>query len=184
MTYLDAQLPVMIRVGALRLLGRAGLTRQDLPDLEQQLLACVLRAESRFDPARASERTFYARVIANEGSKLVRARQAMKRGQRAASLDEVGEEGACLGSTIAQDAHQRRLERCPRTAEEQAELKFDMDEFIQRLPEHLAKLAEEMKNKPIAQIARELGVPRTTLNGLVEVLRRRLEAAGFREHLR
>lgn len=180
MTYLDAQLPTMIRVGAIKLLGRAGLTPQDLPDLEQELLAFVLRAESKFDPAKASERTYFARVIRNGGSKLLRARQAMKRKQKVTSLDGVGQDGASLGATIAQDVHQARLERSPRSPEELAELELDMDEFIQRLPKRLGKLAEDMKNKSLVQIARELGVPRTTLYGLVAELRGRLEAAGLR----
>jgi hypothetical protein len=60
---------------------------------------------------------------------------------------------------------------------------MDLAEALARLPAELRDLAEQLRDRPLAAIARERGVPRSTLNEVRQRLRRRLEKAGLRDYL-
>jgi transposase-like protein len=59
----------------------------------------------------------------------------------------------------------------------------DLAEVIDSMPGELRDLAKRMKTQSISAIAREIGVPRTTLNDAVRRLRQRFEQAGLRDYL-
>ncbi|MCX7428988.1 MAG: hypothetical protein NTW96_25600 [Planctomycetia bacterium] len=51
------------------------------------------------------------------------------------------------------------------------------------LPDRLRDLAERLKSQTISKIARDIGVPRTTLNESVRRLRQRFENGGLKDYL-
>jgi transposase-like protein len=54
---------------------------------------------------------------------------------------------------------------------------------MQRLPPRLAQLAEKLKEHSLAEAARQLGTPRSTLQGWVRQLRERFEQAELQHYL-
>jgi len=58
-----------------QLVGKAGLTKSDREDIEQELTLHLLERWDHYDPSRGSERTFVARVIDNEVARLLRDRR-------------------------------------------------------------------------------------------------------------
>jgi hypothetical protein len=59
----------------------------------------------------------------------------------------------------------------------------DITEVVTKLPDELRDLAERLKTRSVSEIARDMGVPRTTLNESVRRLCRRFESAGLKDYL-
>ena len=171
-----------------QILGRAGYKRQDRQDLEHELLARLLQGLKLFDPAVAHRKSFVTAVVERAVANILRDAKAEKRDhERISSLQVLiqvtEEETAELSETIGDRELNCRRCRDPRSEEDLAQLTFDLGEFLATLPEELRDLAERLKTQSIAAIAREVGVPRTTLNDSVRHLRQRFEQAGLRDYL-
>jgi hypothetical protein len=70
-----------------------------------------------------------------------------------------------------------------RRAAEQHQLRLDVDEQLRTLPALLREVAGRLRYGTKAQFARDLGIPPTTLYGLLRDLRRRFERAGLNHYL-
>ena len=55
--------------------------------------------------------------------------------------------------------------------------------MIATLPESWQRMLELRKTRPMSEVARELGLPRTTLNDRMRLVRQRFEDACLREYL-
>jgi RNA polymerase sigma-70 factor (ECF subfamily) len=88
-----------------------------------------------------------------------------------------------LGETISQREYNARRRRFPRSPAELAQLAGDVADVLAKAPEELRDLAERLKTQSVSEIARDTGVPRTTLYEAVRHLRRRFESAGLKEYL-
>ena len=171
-----------------QIIGRAGYTKQDRKDLEHELITRLLQGLKLFDPSVAHRKSFVTAVVERAVANILRDAKAEKRQHdRVTSLHlliEVTEDGPTeLGETMTMREFNCRRCRDPRSEEELAQLTFDLGEFLATLPEELRDLAERLKTQSIAAIAREVGVPRTTLNDTVRHLRQRFEQAGLRDYL-
>jgi RNA polymerase sigma-70 factor, ECF subfamily len=171
-----------------QIIGRAGFKKQDREDLEHELLTRLLQSLKSFNPDVAHRKAFVTAVVERDVANILRDKQAEKRDhRRIGSLHvsiEVTEDGPVeLTDIIGNREHNSR--RCcdPLDGEELAQLVFDLAGAMQLLPEDLRHLAEQLKTKSKAQIARELGMPRTTLHERVRTLRQRFEQAGLREYV-
>ena len=179
----------LIRCKARQLVNKAGFTKDDVEDLEQEMTLDLLMRLPKFDVNKATQKTFVARLVERKISKLIRHRRQEMRDyrRRARSLNEPikDEDGGIVerGDTIAEEEINRRLGRRSRTAQEDLELALDTAETLSRLPEHLRRLCELLKTGTIAEAARQLGIPRTTLNDHVRKLREMFEHAGLRDYL-
>ena len=179
----------LIRHRARRLVATAGFAPGDIEDIQQDLIVDLLERLPKFDPAKATHKTFVARVIDRKVAKLIRHRNSQKRDPRreACSLNECiddGEGGSVERiQTIAAEEADRGLGRQARSDQETAELSLDVEEVLNRLPDNLRRLCELLKTGSIADAARAMGVPRTTLNDHVKKLREFFEAAGLRDYL-
>jgi RNA polymerase sigma-70 factor (ECF subfamily) len=154
---------------ARQLVGQAGYTEDDIEDIEQDLTLDLLERLPKFDPAKATLNTFVARCIDHKVSQLLRHRQTeMRDHQReACSLNdevEVGEEElAERHTTISQDEHDLRIGKHNRPAAERADLQLDVAAVLADLPPELREVAEMLTTMPVAEVARTLGIPRSTL---------------------
>jgi RNA polymerase sigma-70 factor (ECF subfamily) len=171
-----------------QIIGRAGFTRQDRKDLEQELIARLLQGLKSFDPKVAHRKIFVTTVVERAFRNVLRDKQAEKRDhRRICSLHlqiQVTDDGPTdLAKSISDRELDSRRRRDPRSAEELSELASDLDEVLASLPEELRDLAERLKTQSISAIARELGVPRTTLNDRVRQLRKRFQHTGLRDYL-
>jgi RNA polymerase sigma-70 factor (ECF subfamily) len=178
-----------IRHRARQLARTEGIAAQDIEDIRQDLIVDLLERLPKFDPAKATCNTFVARIIDRKVAKLIRDRNCEKRDPRReeCSLNECiddGEGGSVERvQTIAADEADRRLGRQARSDQETAELALDVEAVLKRLPDNLRRLCELLKTGSIADAARAMGVPRTTLNDHVKKLREVFEAAGLRDYL-
>jgi hypothetical protein len=94
-----------------------------------------------------------------------------------------GESPTRLSNTIGDREYNRRRGRHPRSAEELQSLSSDLAAVIGSLPTDQQHLAEKLKSESIAGSARELGIPRTTLNDAVRRLQTRFIQSHVDDHL-
>ncbi len=178
----------IIRRKIKQLIGRAGFTKQDREDLEQELILRLLQRWPRFNPNLAHRNVFTTTVIERFVATILRDKQAEKRDhRRVTSLNvtvNIGEdETAELADTISKRELDAQRGRSPHSDEELAQLRQDLAEIIAKLPEKLKALAERLKTETVSEIARNLGIPRTTLHESVRRLRQRFENTGLKEYL-
>ena len=171
------------------LIGRYGLTPDDREDLEQEMALDLLLRLPKFDPERACLNTFIARVVERRVSTIIRHRTAAKRDCRShvCSLDEPipGVEGCSTRhDMISQGDCDLRVGRYGRSEVERLDLRIDVSLVLAGLPPELRALAERLCTHSVTEIARELGVPRSTLyeTGIAR-LRKAFEDKGLDEYL-
>jgi len=157
----------LIRHKARQLVGKAGYTKDDVEDIEQDLIRDLLERLPKFDPARATLNTFADRVIGSRVCNLLRHRQTEMRDCRreAFSLnDEIEtEDGPMqLHETVSQDEVDLRTDRYTRPAAERDHLNFDLKAVIVSLPPELQEVAEMLRSHSVAEVVRALGIPRRT----------------------
>jgi RNA polymerase sigma factor (sigma-70 family) len=164
----------IIRRKARLLASRAGFTKQDHQDLEQELVLRLLQSLDLFDPEQAHPNVFITTVIERSVAMILRERRAKKRdGGVVRSLDQ------------SQTKDGNPVEpKDPHPGDQEAfDLASDLAEVLTRLPDKLSALAERLKRQSLSQVARDLGLPRTTLQRQVQRLRKCFEDAGLRIYL-
>ena len=153
-----------IRRAAAKLIGRAGYTRADREDVENDFVADLLHRLPRFDPRRATLGTFVRRVIENRLATALRDARAQKRDfcRNAGSLnrDFRDEDGRAVdrSQTIPQDATAKRTGRTTRTEIDLSDLQQDMIAARSTLPKDLQELFDKLRDHSLSAIARERGV--------------------------
>lgn len=171
-----------------QMIGRHGFTRQDWDDLEQELLTRLWQGLRSFDPSVAHRNAFVTAIVERSVATILRDASAEKRDRRRiTSLQErtsATEEGSAeLSESISRREYNNRRCRDPRDDEDLALLTSDVSTAIASLPEDLRDLAERLKTQSISAIARDLGIPRTTLNDAVRRLRRCFDDMALRNYL-
>jgi RNA polymerase sigma-70 factor (ECF subfamily) len=178
----------LIRRKARQLVGKAGFTSSDRPDIEQELVLKLLKQRSAFDPAKAPWQVFAVTVVERCAASLVRDRRAQKRDHRrvrslhgtvCSRADGPTELAQALG---AREYDQRR--QCQtRSDPELAELRADLHEVLNQVAPELRELARALEHtQSTAEAARVLGMPRNTICGKIRRLRQRFERAGLRAY--
>lgn len=172
-----------------QLIGRAGFTEQDRTDLEQDLILRLLQSLPSFDPNQAHRNVFTTTVIERYVANILRDKQAEKRDHRRISslhvMINIGEDETTeLAQTISQHELDAQRGRHPRSDEELAQLVEDVADVMATLPDQLGDLAERLKTQTVSEIARGMGIPRTTLSESVRRLRQRCERTGLKFYLR
>ena len=177
----------IVRKKAQQIIGRAGFKAQDQKDLEQELLARLLKRLKSYDPERGHPKTFATVVVERDVANILREARAGKRDpRRVRSLDTtmIGTgERTDVARDVSDTESDRRCGRHSRNAADLAQLGIDLTEVIAKLPPCLREVCQRLQFKSIAQIARDLGIPRTTLNDIVRRIRSRFEQAGLRNYL-
>jgi len=163
---LSAFARVLIRHKVRRLASRVRAADLTCEDLEQELTLQLLRGLSRFDPDRGHPHAFVTIVLDAAEAMFVRERTIGKR--------RSGPHRSLHG------LEQPAVQYGP---DEQDDLRLDVAALIQRLPTELRTLAERLSVDSIAQVARDLGIPRSSLQRRIERLRRRAEDAGLHDYL-
>lgn len=74
-TGIDETISHIIRCKARQLVGHAGFTSADLPDLEQEFYIVILEHIHRIDYDQGSKRTFLNCLVERHAGKLVKSRQ-------------------------------------------------------------------------------------------------------------
>ena len=178
----------LIRHKARQLVGKAGFTEDDRPDLEQELMIDLLQRMRHFNPAKAKKTTFMARIVERHISTILEARFAQCRDWRLCqtSLNEPLDNGE--GDTTERidflDGEGSLGGGTRETRERLAhEIRMDLDRAIASLPEDLRDLCVGLHDSTMAEIAREMGIPRTTLYDRLSKLREAFIEAGLTDYL-
>lgn len=178
----------IIRRKVKQLIGRAGFTQQDREPLEQELFARVLQSLPRFNPEVAHRNRFITAVVERYVANILRNKKADKRDhRRITSLNvmiEIADNGPTeLAQTIGDRELDARLGRQRRSEQELRELALDLAVLIATLPEAWRTLLELRKSRTMPEIAKEMGVPRTTLNDWMRRIRQRFEKSDMQDYL-
>jgi len=179
----------LIRQKARQLVRYPGFSRSEQKDIEQELAMELVLKYRCFDPDRARETTFIARVLENKVISLVRTRIAEKRDFRrdAHSLNETvrDADGGSVerAQTFEAASSANHTGQVRRTEEDQSQLKQDINDVLQSLPADLRPLAELLMEKTEYAASRELGKSRRQVANDVARLRELFEDAGLRNYL-
>ncbi len=186
---LDGSTTELIGNAASRLLGMAGITRDDLPDVKQDLTIAVLESLHRFNPRRARFDAFVCMILVSKSVSILRRRTAGKRGsgRRNGSLNRL---------IVTDDGHVSELAevspvcgcrnsecRCSQEARERLDLAIDLGEVLASLPEDLRQLCEKLREHSLSSSARQLGISWGRARGMVKRLRVIFERAGLADYL-
>jgi RNA polymerase sigma factor (sigma-70 family) len=141
-------------------------------DVEQHLLAELVRRLRGCDPGRGSPVGFALMIVAHAFADMVRDQKAVKRRCRPRRLDDC--------STEDHERDHRRL----KPPFESIDFALDLSEAMSELAPDLQKLAEAyFLAGTVADMARTLNVPRTTLNRRLKKLRQAFEDRGLMIYL-
>ncbi len=157
----------LVQCKARQLVGKAGYTQDDVADIEQDLIKSLLACMPQFDPAKATLNTFADRVVGSRIVDLLRRRNAeiRNRGREAFSLNEEieTEDGSVeIIETVSQDEIDLRTGRYNRLAADRAHLQIDLNAVVAGLSPELRQVADMLRTASVAEVARELGIPRRT----------------------
>jgi len=163
----------------------AGLAHELRNPLTSVQTFTALLKERLPDPEMLQE---FGAVVERDVANILRDKKAEKRDHRRIGslhvMIEVTDDGPTeLAGTIGEREHNARRCRHPRSEDDLSQLASDLADVVAALPDELRDLAERLKTQSISEIAREVGIPRTTVNDTVRRLRQRFEHAGLREYL-
>lgn len=177
---LDPTIRRLIYHEARRLLGQAGITRSEIDDIAQDLTIHLILGMLLFDPELSSVPTFAKVILERAAAKSLRHRQAAKRDyRRTFSLDELLERWSGDGRST----RDLRESVGPDTNINQ-QLRMDLITEISKLSPPLKDLAERLRTQSIGEIAKETGIPRTTLSSRKKRILDRFKQAGLDEYLK
>lgn len=171
------------------LIGQFGFRADEEEDIRQVLTCDLLERLGTYDPRRSKLSTFTVMVVERRICGLIEHRMARKRDHRLcrSSLNEEIRDGAGgmieRVETISTDDVLRAAGRPCMSLEEQADLRSDLERFAVCLSPELRWLYESLKTKTLAEISRETGIPRSTLNNRMKKLRGILEDSGMKIYL-
>jgi RNA polymerase sigma factor (sigma-70 family) len=176
----------MIRVKARQLIRRPGFSPSDQPDVEQDLVAVVLKEAHLFDPARGTVHTFISRVVKSAAAMIVRDRGRLKRApeSRVLSLDEpdfnaaVREENT-LAANVQKADLLRRQGRVATEDNDDRVQALDIGNALAGLPPHVREIAARLAEDSESSVARDLGISRRQVRKAIAQIRDALAAAGL-----
>ena len=172
-----------------QIIGSSSFDCQDSEDLEQEIYIRVAKSVEQFDEKVGHLYPFVCTLVQRHLSNLVRNKGRSKRGpSRIGSLSlmvNLPDGGSTeLSQLIGEDDRNRRLGRESRLSEQDlTELRLDLAQEIAKLPEQWRHLLERRQTQSMSEIARDLNVPRTTLNDWMRHIRSRFEAVGLDKYL-
>ncbi len=170
-------------------IGTSSFVNHDREDLEQEIYIRVAKSVEQFDEKVGHLYPFICTIVQRHLANLVRNKGRSKRGpSRIGSLSlmvTLPDGGSTeLSQLIGEDDRNRRLGRESRLSEQDlTDLQIDLAQEIAKLPEQWRHLLERRQTQSMSEIARDLGVPRTTLNDWMRHIRSRFEAVGLDKYL-
>ncbi len=178
----------LIRRKAKQLARKRGFTINDAEDIEQWLAVKLLKHLAAFDPEQGHPNVFVKTVVERYAANLLRNSRAEKRDRhRVCSLSMIvdyDDNGPIeLEETIGQRELDSRLGRESRDPHEASDLAMDVADVLAGLPPELRDLCERLKHASVSDVARDLGVPRTTLYESIRKLRKHFAEIGLKSYL-
>jgi len=161
----------------------------DVEDVRHDLIADVLHRLPKFNPNRASVRTFICRIIYHKIADLLKSHNAGGRGNGCTheSLDGwvYAETGAWACREVTVDEARLRAHRgvTPRDGQEQRELEVDVADTIAALPPKERALCARLTSESPTEISRTTGESRSTIYQSIALIRDVFTRAGLQPHV-
>lgn len=175
---------------ARQLIGRHGFTDSDRAELEQTLFLKLAGKFDQADPDNPHWRAFVAKTVSRQIASVIRDRKAPKRDHRRTIsihvLIKADEEGPLELVNVLQE-HEKPSRRSQelRCELELADLREDVATCIERLLDpRFRELCKHLMNGSVAEAARSMDVPRSTIDAWLPKIRQRFEEMGLSEYLR
>ena len=158
----------LARKKAVTLIGRCGLTPDDLDDIEGQLLLTFYVRFPKFNAKRASVRTFASRVMDKELISILRHRLAQRRQHllSSASLEELTELAELAGDTAPSPLQRQQFW-------------LDLERTLAPLSDCLRETAMALCWDSPRGLSRTLGRSRASIYARIGRLRKAMTAAGI-----
>jgi len=177
-----------VRKAARRLAGKFGFQRHDREEIEQRLYLKLAGRLRGGDPDDPKWKALVAITVRRHVVSMIRDGEAEKRDhRRACSLHvRVGtSEGPVeLADLVGEHEIPSRRGRVKRSDQELAELRLDVTACLADVDdERQREFCERLKHDSISQVARDMDIPRTTLNTWLAKLRGRFEERGLKDYL-
>jgi RNA polymerase sigma-70 factor, ECF subfamily len=175
----------LVRGKTRQLVRRAGFTRSDADDVEQEIALDLLKRLPRFDPSKASLRTFATRIVEHHVATLIESREAPCRDWRRAeeSLDELipDDAGEVVPRWRTFDEEECAGRRRGDEPDERAArgLRIDVADAFVALDPALRDVAERLCVSTPTEVARATGRPRTTVYESIARIRDAFGDAGL-----
>jgi len=180
----------IIRLKAKALSRSRGFHESEYEDIQQDLHLHWLEHRAGYKSARGNPLTFADIVLNNKIRSMIRARRAGKRDYRrnAYSLDDPLESDGQIKGTrheiYDKDRYARQVGNETRSRLEIESTRSSIRDVLKVLPPHHRELTCRLAFQTMAEAAREMKVPRTTLYTWLEEIRAAFARAGLREDLR
>ena len=178
-----------IRSKVQKLIGRAGFTESDRPDLIQKFAFDLIQRRKNFDPNTATWEAFVVVVCENCYATILEHRNAeMRSHQREAGslnrpIKDADGNRTDFGSTTPDSQQARRTGQHRRSAEETWDLAQDVADVLDKMPPTMRKVCEIAMHESKAAAARELGISQGALYEILGRILTRFENAGLRDYL-
>lgn len=170
-----------------QLIGRAGLTEDDIQDLEQDLILDLLIRLQKYDSSRSRQNFFIAKIVKCRIATLLDNRCSPKRnallsvslndlislqdGELAELCDLLSNEGF-LESSAKETSEARKND-----------LMIDLEIVLETLPPELRDLCDRLYNKKPTQIARDKRISREKLYEKLDLIREAFLKGGLEKYL-
>jgi DNA-directed RNA polymerase specialized sigma24 family protein len=178
---IDPEIIKIVKKTAKRAIGKAGLKNCDLPDIEQELMLAALKALERLQKDAEYERAFISRSINNRLKMIFRERNLKsKKWCR-----------CCVSLNISVELDDGSMEELINFIDTEQMLRNDscffsdpyqnidlagnINSVIEKLPEKLQKLCEELKEKPVNEFICRKNMSRKNACREIKRLRKKLE---------
>jgi RNA polymerase sigma-70 factor (ECF subfamily) len=155
-----------IRRKARQLVGVAGLTAADCPDIEQELALAVVERVASFDPKRAHWNVFVVTIVERCAASLLRLRRRAKRSCHIVILCD-----AQWGNHES-----ARWSHDPSNA---IDLRHDLAVTVAALPREQRYLCYRLQFESVSEMSRKVRLSRTTIYKFIQKIRRALVRNGF-----
>ena len=178
---IDPELVKIVKKAAKRAIGKAGFTRSDLPDIEQELMLAALDALKSMRHGADSKNAFIFRVASNQLKSILRSRRGKSKEHHASYLSlniligiDEGEYDELI--SLIDDDHLLREDFC-RWNERHLDIDLieNLNEAISGLSENLREFCEELKKKPLKQLRRERKISLKTVRRNLARIREELK---------
>jgi len=185
-TPLPRYITTLIQVTVRKAVDRYGFPESDQDDLERQITLEVVRRRAKFDPGRAQENTFLARLVKHARADIIAARKAGIRDYRReeGSLDQwvrdESGEWALRGETITEEEAGRRVGRPSMSEQEQHDLRSDLRDAAAKLPKGLREIYEHFETEGSARaVGRAIGLHHSCICDALKQIKEHFEKAGL-----
>jgi len=187
---IDAYAVKLVHMKSQQLCRQTDFSPNDRLDIEQELMIELAERLPTHDPARATCEAFITWVVLQKIADLIRSQRTKKRrvDVEAISLNDfvfASEPGLLeeRWATLDNEIFQRFTNSNSRSAEERIDLNIDLERVMKNLPKELRQLCELLTKYSIADVARKLGVARSSLYRSIHELRDVFDKAGLRDYL-